>query len=238
MVHITSHPRDDDHRDMHSNEDHESEHDQEVERPSDLAVTWELGIPKEPVGQGWRHRRTAQDRQRGQHKNRGEIGQLLQRVIVVEPVGFLRHVKSGVIDENIPRIRHNLPGDGHKSLPLVSAQQQDDKYQAVDDPKQHAEEMPVARHTNGVAPARKADPRREIPGIVLRRPDPVPGHHYGGEAQPLAAGSAMEIPFAIRWLSVKVRFGSSDVSNEPGDGFSVQCWIGGGSPSGGRPKRL
>ncbi|HEX4921326.1 MAG TPA: hypothetical protein VFV92_11370, partial [Candidatus Bathyarchaeia archaeon] len=59
---------------------------------------------------------------------------------------------------------------------LPRGEQQDPEAQAIADPEQDAEEMPVPGHAYGMPVARQPDPRREIAGVILGGPDAVPRH--------------------------------------------------------------
>ncbi len=139
-----------------------------------------------------------EDRERGQDEHDPAIRQLLKRVVGVEPVGLRRQVKGGIADEDGPRIRHDPPGRRDQALPLSGREQHHHKDEAVADPEQNAQKMPVPGHSDRVAVAGQADPRRKMPGVFLGRPDAIRRHLDRRQPQPLAAGRAMDVPIQPR----------------------------------------
>ena len=66
---------------MTDEEDDKGAHDEKVERPPDLPVAGQLGIPLEAVRKGRRHRGAGHDGQGSEDEHHGEVGQLLERVV-------------------------------------------------------------------------------------------------------------------------------------------------------------
>ena len=101
---------------------------------------------------------------------------MLERVVAVECVRLRWKVEGDVVDEVGPGVGYDLPGSRHQSFPLAGAEQKDDINNTVRHPEQHAEEVPVPGHADGVPIAGKTDPGRQVAGIVLGCPHSVLGH--------------------------------------------------------------
>ena len=121
VVHVPDEPGEHHHGHVPDDENDERAHDEEMDRPTDLAVAGQLRIPQEPGRKGRRHRRAGQHRQGGQDEHDTEVRELLQRVVVVEAVWLRWQMESGVVDEDGPGVGHDLPGGRHQALPLACA---------------------------------------------------------------------------------------------------------------------
>ena len=120
--------------------------------------------------------------------------ELLQRVVVVEAVWLRWQMEGGVVDEDGPGVGHDLPGGRHQAPPLLCAKQQHHEDQAIAHPEQHAKEMPMPGHPDGMPVAGQPNPWRKMTGVVFGRPDAVFGHLNRGEPEPFGAWRAMDVP--------------------------------------------
>ena len=152
-----------------------------------------LRIPGEVIHHRGRHGDAGEDRQRPEDEDHREVGDLLQCVVAVKAIGLGRQMEGGVVDPGIPRLQNHGGRGGDQALPLLSGAEHGDEVDAAKDEAMHVDEVPHARHADGVPVAGRANERREIAGIVLRRPQAVARNLDGREADPLAARRAVVV---------------------------------------------
>ncbi len=97
------------------------------------------------------------------------------------------------MDEDGPRLRHDLPGGRHETLPEAAGQQQNHVDQPVDDPEENGKKVPLPGHADSVTVAGQTQPRREIPLILIGRVDAVAGDFERREPRPLAVGRTVDV---------------------------------------------
>ena len=98
------------------------------------------------------------------------------------------------MDEDGPGVGQDPPGGRHQAFPLPGAEQQDHEDDAVADPEQDAEEVPVPGHADAVPVTGQADPGGERTGVVLGVPDAVRRHLDRREPDPFRVGRAVDVP--------------------------------------------
>ena len=97
------------------------------------------------------------------------------------------------MNPGIPCLQNHRGRGGDQALPLFRSAEHGDEVDAAKDEAMHVNEVPHARHADGVPVARRANERREIAGIVLGRPEPVGRNLDRRQADPLAARRAVVV---------------------------------------------
>jgi hypothetical protein len=83
---------------------------------------------------------------------------------------------------------------------MRGGEEEGDVDDSVSDPEEDAEKMPLAGDSDGVASAGDSDPGGEVAGVLLGGVHAVGGHFDGGEADPLGAGRAVDVPIEARMV--------------------------------------
>ncbi len=198
MVHIPPKPGHHHQGDVHPQEGKETQHGEEVDGPGRLPAAKDPRIPGKAIHHSGRHGDTSSDGQRAENKEDCEVSNLLQGIVAIEPVRLRRHVKSGVVYEGVPRLQEHERRSRHNPPPLLGIEQHHGEDNARDDEAVNVDEVPDPRNPNGVTVTRCGDERREITGIVFRRPDTVAGNLERRESNPFASRRAVIIEIHSR----------------------------------------
>ena len=159
MVHVPCKSGHHDQRDVYDEECKKAEHGQEVDRSGRLPAAKDARIPGKAINNGWRHGDPCKNRQGAKDKDDGEIGNLLQCVVAVKPVGFCGQMKSRIVHPRVPCLQENERRSGHDAPPLLRVKEHDDEENASDDEAVNVDEVPNPRNTDCVPVARRADQR-------------------------------------------------------------------------------
>ena len=159
MVHVPCKSGDHDQGDVHGEECKKAEHGEEVDGPRGLSAAKNTGIPGKTVNNGWRHGDACEHGQGAEDQNDSEVGNLLKRVVAVEPVGFGREMESRIMHPCVPGLEENEWRIGHDAAPLLRGKEHGDKDETSDDETVNVDEVPDPRNTDCVPVARRANQR-------------------------------------------------------------------------------
>ena len=131
-------------------------------------------IPGEVIHNGRRHGDAGQDRQRPEDEDHREIGDLLQRVVAIKAVRLRPADERSRSGPRYSRPADSTVGEvGTRRFHCSVVKSMATKIDAAKDEAMHVDEVPARAHADGVPVAGRANERREIAGIVLRRPEAV-----------------------------------------------------------------
>ncbi len=196
MIHVPHESRHSYQRHVDDDEDDVAEHRHEVNGTSGLPAA----EPREMIDERGRHGEPRRDRQRTHDEDHPEIGQLLKRVVPVVAVGFRRKVKIGVVHERAPGLNEHGSRGGHQPLPLGRAEQQADEDHAREDEAVHIQEVPRTSDTDGMPIPWQSGERRDIAGIIFRRPHPIRRNEQRRQSDPFRSGRAVVVEIQARMI--------------------------------------
>ena len=124
VVHVPDESANHHHQDVNDDETDKRTHHEKMERAADLPIPRQLRVPWKTRRQRRRHRRPRRDCQRRQDEHHHKIGQLLQRVVLVEAIRLRRHVQGGVVNKHRPGVWDDVPRVRHQAPPLRREHQQ------------------------------------------------------------------------------------------------------------------
>ena len=159
-----------------------------------------LRVPGKAIHHCRRHGDAGANGQGAEDKDDGEIGNLLQGVVAVKPVGLRRQMECRVVYPGVPCLQQHQRRSGHDPPPLLGIEEHDDEENARDDEAVNVDEVPNPRNADGVPVTRCANDRRNVAGIVLRGPDAVARNLERRKPDPLAARRAVIVEIETRMI--------------------------------------
>ena len=166
--------------DVHDDERNEEEHHGQVHCAGDGQRIDARDSSTRPWPQV-RHAQPGDDCQRCRDEHDGEIGELLQRV-VVRPAAFNRPLQRRVLNRCRHRVGQHVPCGRNQAHPLAGDKEQHHEHDAVDDPQRVEREVQPQVERDFLWRALGANE----PGVVA---DPVRGGALSGAHEPTRASN-------------------------------------------------